>query len=169
MEIRDNSGGNPEEIRTNVSSLCKSVPFEKSPSDRLRSSSSRNSMATSIRNKDWVFNALYNALGPGVYGNTDCVLNIPLTFLFKDGQPAKGLMTNPQNGRLKRVNLDQMQLSRFDYSTGFRGPGLHSLRAMRKVLDDFSVQTEYFKHQNDPQDPFIATVRVFLLFFILIF
>jgi hypothetical protein len=115
-------------------------------------------MATSIRQKDWVFNALWNALSSNVYGNADCVLNLPLTFLFKDGQPVKGITTNLSNGRLKRVYLDQVEMSRYDYSTGFRGPGLHSLRALRKLLDDFSIELEYYKHQDDEDDPLVAKV-----------
>lgn len=122
-------------------------------------------MSTSIRGKDWVFNALWGALGPGVYGSANCLLNIPITFIFKEGVPVKTLMTDPSTGKLKRISLDQVQLSRFDYSEGFRGPSLHSLRVLRKLLDDYSVENNYNNQQEDPENPFLAKVCLPIVLF----
>eukprot|EP01040_Poterioochromonas_malhamensis_P013046 gene13046-14311_t len=115
-------------------------------------------MATSIRGKDWIFNALWGACGPGVYGSASCVLNIPITFLFKDGLPVKVLTTDPSTGKLQRIYLDQIQLSRFDFSEGFRGPAMHSLRGVLKLLEDYQLQNQYNAHQDDPNNPYLAKV-----------
>jgi hypothetical protein len=114
-------------------------------------------MTTVIRGKDWVFNALWAACGSGVYGSNQCILNIPVTFTFKDGKPNKVITTDPATGKVTRMFLDSIQLERFDYSKGFRGSSLHDLRALRKVLDDYSIENRYYV-QPDQDEPYVAKV-----------
>ena len=130
---------------------------------------------TSIRGKDWVFQALWAACpATSMSLVTDsaqpspstCFLNIPVTILFKDGLPNKTLMTDDPTGRIKRIYLEKIEFDRvYDQHTTGRasiGSKEYTFRAMRKVLNDFSVQNQYHLHQShenvNKEEPYIAKV-----------
>lgn len=119
-------------------------------------------MSTSIRGKDWVFNALWAVSGNAGSEKGSCTLSIPVTFLFKDGQPAKTIMTDIQTGRLEKIHLEDIVIDRFDYSDGFRGASLRSMRALRKLLDDFTMAHGYYKVQ-ELDEPYIAKVFYYIV------
>lgn len=116
-------------------------------------------MTTAIRGKDWVFNALWAVCGStGANTSSSCILSIPVTFLFKDGMPSKTITTESSTGKLKKIYLEDIIPDRFDYSDGFRGASLQPLRALRKLLDDYSMEHGYYRMQNS-SEPYIAKVN----------
>ena len=124
---------------------------------------------TSIRGKDWVFNALWAACSPITTATNQknanskklngCFLNIPITVIFKDGKPIKSLMTDPESGLLKRVNLDDMPTERLtDKERFFQGEHLKCFRNLRKVLIEFSTINDYDRVQEGQGECFFAKV-----------
>lgn len=125
-------------------------------------------MATSIRGKDWVFNALWAAASSdqqdGSSSMPPCVLNIPFTTIFKDGQPHKALQTDPTSGKLVKISLERVQIDRLEPDYGFKGTSFRQLRAFRKLLSDFSSRYRYLEFQEEANEPFIAKVgKTFIL------
>lgn len=133
---------------------------------------------TSIRGKDWAFQALWASCPTSstpslVDPNNDrqvnpnaCLLNIPITCLFKDGMPSKCLMTDDSTGRIKRIYLERIVIDRVQerIQRGHgTGPPMQNqiFRAMLKVLLDYSQQNGYDVRQDDndnKEEPFIAKV-----------
>ena len=111
-----------------------------------------NSNTTSIRGKDWLLNAIWSSCGDP--SAPRCVINMPLTFLFMDGEPIKALVTNDrdeegQGGEVVRVGFEGHDLDR-DMREGvsFRGEGFRNLRIMRKLLLEYMDKNEYIVLQN---------------------
>lgn len=96
--------------------------------------------STSIRGKDWVFNAFWAAAGEG--SAPKCLLQIPVTFIFREDRPFKALGTDI-SGTIQRISLEDVELDRNDTDNGFRGEYYRTIRAMRNVLIDFSVRNGY--------------------------
>lgn len=117
---------------------------------------------TAIRGKDWTFQALYAACGlggkEGVDSSGGCALEIPVTFIFQNGLPVKTLCTDASSGRLKRINLEGINLDASDGYRGFRGHSMAPLRAMMKVLHDYALQNDFESHQINNKDINIAKV-----------
>lgn len=107
---------------------------------------------TAIRGKDWVFNAFWAATlanrSSTQYPGAKLILNIPITSIFKKGQPIKTLITNPLNGVVERVNLEEIVVERSESDRGFRGDNYKTLRALRKLLIDFSDFGGYAREQS---------------------
>jgi hypothetical protein len=120
---------------------------------------------TSIRGKDWVFQALWASCSSGEdVSMHSCLLNIPVTVLFKDGQPTKVLTTDVLSGRLRRIYLDKIIIDRVKERKQ-RGTAANtqsqSLRAMLSVLLDYSISNHYDRMQDDyenKEEPLVAKV-----------
>jgi hypothetical protein len=89
----------------------------------------------SIRDKDWIFHTLWSSCNSK--GSSRCQVNIPLTILFRKGEPTKVLSTD-NNGNICRVNLDDHIEVRDIDEHGFRGELLKKFRALRKLLINFN-------------------------------
>lgn len=134
---------------------------------------------TAIRGKDWIFNALWAACGEAqvpryallrcafiICGFSllfcfRCSMNIPITFIFNNGQPFKCLETNTNNGYIVRVSLDESSeplTSSASFSSSLRGENFRLLFQCRELLGRFSRINEYDTHQPNINDPFICTV-----------
>ncbi len=113
---------------------------------------------TSIRGKDWIFNALWAASGEAKAPR--CLINIPITFLFRDGLPFKALCTNTETGLVNRVNIEINDDDRSLGETGFRGETNKVLRVMRMMLLDYCLKNDYERLQR-VEEPFVSTVCSF--------
>ncbi len=111
--------------------------------------------ATAIRGKDWVFNAFWAACGES--NSPKCSINIPITFIFKSGKPVKTLTTDERTGYVKRVILEDISVDRTADERGLRGENLKNLRAMRKLLIEYSTTNGYDDVQTI-EKPFICKV-----------
>lgn len=149
-------------------------------------------MSTSIRNKDWVFNALWSAcefysVSPSIAtsydqtskrhesddfegrdekvrgGASGCIMSIPLTSLFKDGLPFKTMVTDEFSGRVMRVDLSKVQSDRLSTVRGHLGD--RSLQSLRILLDDYAQRNSYGEEQKDIEEDerFLAKVRLYWL------
>ncbi len=112
---------------------------------------------TSIRGKDWIYNALWSSCSADTPGPR-CLINIPLTFLFRDGQPGKSLVTDIVSGLVKRVQMDDIPLDRVTGEIGFRGENLKRIRILRQLLLDYQGVNKYDKVQAKKDEPHICTV-----------
>ncbi len=111
---------------------------------------------TAVRGKDWVFNAFWAACGES--GAPKCAVNIPITCLFKEGKPFKSLITDDV-GVVKRIILEDVPLDREGSERGYRGTTVRSLRALRKVLIEYSQNKGYQQAQEAiGQSPYICNV-----------
>lgn len=121
---------------------------------------------TSIRGKDWVFNALWAACGAyhQSIGSTsteimsNCSLDIPFTCLFQEGTPTKALMTDSVTGKLKRVQIDRMDASGTHVPKGMKGAVLRPLQGLRKCLIDYSLMSGYDRAQQGVGEIMVATI-----------
>lgn len=119
-------------------------------------------MATAIRGKDWIFNAFWAASLSGNSSGARCSLNLPITFLFKDGYPSKTVMTDTSTGFIKRVALEEESVIDRVHNNekGLRGESYKELRVLRKFLIDFSESNGYHKAQMQQEEPFICKVSL---------
>lgn len=110
-----------------------------------------------MRGKDWVFSAFWVACGEA--NAPKCAVNIPVTCLFKDGKPFKTVWTD-ETGIVKRIMLEDVPLDRETSERGYRGTSVRTLRALRKVLIEYSLHKDYQQAQEQiGQKPFICNVR----------
>ena len=100
-------------------------------------SSSNNS---AIRGKDWIFNAFWAACGERSVSR--CSINIPITFIFRNGIPFKAITTDDA-GYLKRIELENIIYERDIKDKGFRGEELKTLGIVRKLLIEFRIINGY--------------------------
>jgi len=101
--------------------------------------------ATAIRGKDWIFNAIWSSCG--VEKAPRCIMHMPISFLFRNGEPFKALMTDEDRGEVVRVNMDNVDLEEKD-TEGIRGPSNRRIRVMRKLVIDYMEYHNYFKLQT---------------------
>lgn len=94
----------------------------------------------SIRDKDWIFHTLWSSCNSK--GSSRCQVNIPLTILFRKGEPTKVLSTDI-NECICRVQLDDNIEVRDIDEHGFRGELLKKFRAVRKLLINFNQINKY--------------------------
>lgn len=110
-----------------------------------------------IRDRDWIFNALWVAAGDKRVPK--CNMNIPVTVLFSGGLPFKALETDRGTGLIERLDLSHDRFLERDLGEiGFQGLKDRSLRAMRKVLIDFSDVNQFLRAQEGAEEPYIAQV-----------
>ena len=64
-------------------------------------------------------------------------MNMPITFLFRNGEPFKALMTDEDRGEVVRVNMDNVELDVSD-TGAMRGGSNRRMGAMRKLLLDYA-------------------------------
>jgi len=108
----------------------------------------------SIRDKDWIFHTLWSSCNSK--GSSRCQVNIPLTILFRKGEPTKVLSTD-NNGNICRVNLDDHIEVRDIDEHGFRGELLKKFRALRKLLINFNQNNKYNISEYDEEEALICT------------
>jgi hypothetical protein len=85
--------------------------------------------------------------------NFRCGVNIPITFIFRDGSPIKSLTTNPESGLVERIDLNSAEhLERQRGEKGLQGESMKLLRVLRKLLLQFSEERDYGDHQPSHQD-----------------
>jgi hypothetical protein len=115
---------------------------------------------TAIRGKDWIYTALWSSCGPDSQAPR-CIINVPLTFLFKDGQPHKAVITDIVTGYVKRVLLEDIPIDRTVGESGFKGENFKKLRLMRQVLLDYQSQCGYalVQSQSGQQEPVLCSVN----------
>eukprot|EP01038_Epipyxis_sp_PR26KG_P004789 gene4789-6716_t len=104
---------------------------------RLKSMAS----ATAIRNKDWIFNALWASCEDEA--TSKCSINIPVTVIFQNGQPSKAISTNRRTNYLKRDILESIAMERSLHEKGLRGESFKLLRATRSLLLAFQQENQY--------------------------
>jgi hypothetical protein len=109
-----------------------------------------------IRNADWIFNALWTSCGDETIPR--CLLNIPHTFIFRDGYPIKALWTNDR-GYVSRLSMENVvNLEREVSDRGLQGESNQMLRTCRRLLLDYSHINDYAHAQDNPSDPIICNV-----------
>ena len=87
-----------------------------------------------------------------------CLLNLPHTFIFREGYPVKALCTN-ELGHVARLSLDTASLMHREVSDrGLQGESNTMLRVCRRQLLDFSAINDYMHAQGSPDDPLICNV-----------
>jgi len=101
--------------------------------------------ATAIRGKDWIFNAIWSSCG--VDKAPRCIMHMPITFLFRNGEPFKALMTDEDRGEVVRVNMENVDLEEMD-NEGIRGASNRRIRVMRKLVIDYMDYHNYFRMQT---------------------
>ncbi len=118
-----------------------------------------NEDTTRIRECDWIFNALWGACADKRV--PQCCMNIPATVIFKEGMPIKGVETNRDSGYIQRINLEDDKYSERDLGENgmFQAPQHRQLRALRKILMDFSDVNGHGAAQSNVEEPFVASVR----------
>ena len=107
---------------------------------------------TAIRGKDWVFNAIWSSCG--VEKAPRCIMNMPITFLFRNGEPFKALMTDEERGEVVRVNMDAVEVEVED-AGAIRGASKRRIRAMRKLVLDYMEYHNYLLVQT-PQTKLVS-------------
>ena len=100
---------------------------------------------TNARSKDWIFNALWAAAGNSAAPK--CNINLPVTFIFRNGQPLKALHTDKESGFVSRLEIDPNERIG-QVSPGFRGEKNRFLRHFRNELLKFSTENNYDVEQN---------------------
>ena len=115
------------------------------------------SNSTNIRGKDWIFNCLWAAAGdPKV---AKCSISIPVTFIFRNGQPLKALCTDPLSRTVTRLNLENTVYERELGENILLGESNKYLRVFRKILLEYSKQNKFDIFQSKPnEDTKICTV-----------
>lgn len=111
---------------------------------------------TSIRGKDWIFNAIWAACGET--NAPKCTINIPVTIIFRLGQPFKCLGTDKSTGNVKRLSLEDVGMERNSDDYGFRGEANKLLRACRQLIINYSRDNDYAMFQGDVEEPLVCTV-----------
>ena len=140
---------------------------------------------TSIRGKDWIFNAIWAACGEAnapkytfllfylSYTTSNwpanrlnfnistyrCIINIPLTCIFREGQPFKCLETDQETGAVRRVVMDDVPVDRKQDDQGFRGDSNRLLRILRYLIASFHHDNEYDVAQKYEEEALVCTVR----------
>lgn len=105
--------------------------------------------ATAIRGKDWVFNAFWAACGEPTAPK--CSMEIPVTFIFKNGKPIKIIRTDVR-GFLERVALEEVVLERTETERGLRGEMFKSLRVLRQLLFKYREEKGYPNEAYDDDE-----------------
>jgi hypothetical protein len=115
------------------------------------------SNSTNIKGKDWIFNCLWAAAGdPKV---AKCSISIPVTFIFRNGQPLKALCTDPSSRTVTRLNLENTLYDRELGENILLGESNKYLRVVRKILLEYSKQNKFDIFQSKPnEDTKICTV-----------
>lgn len=94
-----------------------------------------------------------------------CLLNIPHTFIFRDGYPVKALCTD-ESGYITRLTMESVDLmERAVSDRGLHGESNKLLRACRKLLLDFSMINDYTHAQENMEDPILCNVSGRLMCF----
>ncbi len=115
-----------------------------------------------IRDQDWMFNAIWVAAGDSRVPK--CTINIPTTAIFRDGLPFKCVECSKVSGNVERLDLDDDRFSERELGENavFKGSKDRRLRALRKVLLEFSDDNQYILAQKSAVEPFICKVSIFL-------
>lgn len=101
---------------------------------------------TSVRDKAWVFNALWSASDLP----KKCTLCIPLTCIFNEGLPFKILATD-SSGNVHKVDLDKVEPVRLPNSSVSFGVDMRKLLSFRQLLEDYAFQNRYHVQQAEPK------------------
>lgn len=110
-----------------------------------------------IRDRDWLYNALWLACGDKRIPK--CSMNIPVTVIFHDGLPFKAVETDRGTGFIERLDLSHDRfVERQLGEVGFQGLQDRQLRALRKVLLEFSDLNQFNDAQKEIEEPYITKV-----------
>ncbi len=110
-----------------------------------------------IRDQDWLFNALWVVCADKRFSK--CVLHIPITLIFRDGFPIKGVFTNPDSNYIERLDIDDAKYFERELGEiGFLDPKDRKIRAMRKIFIQYSVDNRFEEEQKNAEEPFICSV-----------
>ena len=115
---------------------------------------------TSIKGKSFLFNAIWAAVGDteftSVHGYRHkpvrCNVPIPLTFMFKDGEPFKAL-TMDKNNLIVRVSPEDVSL----YENARSDATNRGMKQYRNMLLDYQMFNRYGECQQSPHDPILCT------------
>ena len=107
---------------------------------------------TIIRDRDWIFNALWHCCNANGSTSIRLALNIPITFMLFQGRVVKGLETDRYSGLVKTINIDDNE-TRFirdtettSNSLPFQGSLFRDIQCMRQHLLKF--QKYYISNSN---------------------
>lgn len=88
-----------------------------------------------------------------------CLLNIPHTFIFREGYPIKALCTNDK-GYVTRLSLENvLTMEREVSDRGLQGESNKMLRTCRRLLLDYTQINDYVHAQNT-SDPILCNVSL---------
>lgn len=91
--------------------------------------------------------------------NSRCPITIPLTFIFREGQPVKALATDPSTRVVDRVSMEGYTFEReAGDGNDLRGEHNRYLRILRKMLFEYSRENEYDKVQESGEKMMLCTV-----------
>ena len=99
---------------------------------------------TSIKSKDWIFNTLWSSCGWEI--GPKCLLNVPLTFVYKDGKPIKAMTTDDSSGEVIRVDFKNIELERTNEESLHHGSSNRDIRIVRKLLLEFAEHYNYMNY-----------------------
>ena len=116
---------------------------------------------TAAKGKDFVFNALWAAVGETEFTSVQgyrhkpvrCQIKVPLTFVFKDGEPWRAVAMDRANQFIVRVPLEAPSL----YENARSDVTNKGMTHYRNMLLEFSRTNRYGECQANPADPFLCT------------
>ena len=115
---------------------------------------------TSIKGKSFLFNAIWAAVGETEFSSVQgyrhkpvrCNVPIPLTFMFKDGEPFKAL-TMDKNNLIVRISPEEVSL----YENARSDATNRGMKQYRNMLLDYQTANRYGECQQFPHDPILCT------------
>ena len=117
---------------------------------------------TAQRSKDFVFNALWAAVGETEFTSVQgyrhkpvrCEVKVPLTFVFKDGEPWRAVSMDRANQVIVRVPLEEPSL----YDDARSDAVNRGMKQYRNMLMEYQRANRYGECQANPADPLLCTV-----------
>jgi hypothetical protein len=119
------------------------------------------------RGRDWLYNTLWDAVGEARGSVREmavrCSVNIPVTLLFKDGEPHKALSMDSSDRFIQRVSLQDKDASELEIRDPEQADYANTINPERQVkryrtlLLDYQSRFRYDRYQTQNAEPFICT------------
>lgn len=112
--------------------------------------------SAAIRGKDWIFNIFWASCAES---SLNFQLLIPDTFIFRNGEPYRGIGANLSSGLISRIELDNAIIDRKSEEIGLRGDINRKFRILRQRLIETQDLWGYRSSQQD-EDRLICKVSL---------
>ena len=117
---------------------------------------------TSTRGKEFLFNALWAAVGETEFKSVPvyrhkpvrCSVQIPLTFMFREGEPAKALSMDRSKQFITRVSPEEPSL----YENARSDAQNRGVKQYRNMLVEYQRENKYDDCQSSQDEPYLCTV-----------